>query len=56
MPFLGPECDDRGVWFRQLPTSRQLEDVVELLEGLARILMEIDVKLFRIAEILEEDA
>ncbi len=45
------------MWFRrELPTSRQLEDVVELLAGLGRMLMAIDVKLSRIAEILEEDA
>ena len=34
----------------------QLDDMAELLAGIARILMEIDGKLDRIVEVLEEDA
>ena len=48
--------DDRGVWFqRDLPTSRHLEAVIELLAGLGRMLMEIDDKLDQIVELLEEE-
>ena len=47
---------DRGVWFRRtLPRLPQLDDVIEVLEGLGRMLMEIDGKLEQIVEILEED-
>jgi hypothetical protein len=42
------------VWRRPLILP-QLDDVIELLEGLGRMLMEIDVTLDRIAEVLEED-
>jgi hypothetical protein len=42
------------MWFRRL--LAQLDDVTDLLQALGRMLMEIDGKLERIAEILEEDA
>jgi hypothetical protein len=42
------------VWFRRL--LWQLDDVTDLLQALGRMLMEMDVKLDRIVEILEEDA
>jgi len=42
------------MWFRRLLS--QLDDVTELLKALGRMLMEMDVKLDRIVEILEEDA
>ncbi len=42
------------MWFRRL--LAQLDDVTDLLEALGRMLMEMDGKLERIVEILEEDA
>jgi hypothetical protein len=42
------------MWFRRLLS--QLDDVTDLLQALGRMLLEMDVKLDRIVEILEEDA
>ena len=42
------------MWFRRLLS--QLDDVTDLLQALGRILLEMDVKLDRIVESLEEDA
>jgi len=41
-------------WTRVSPSDPGLDDVVELLQGLATIPMEIDVKLARIVRMLEE--
>lgn len=44
------------MWFSaRTPVLPQLDDVLELLAGVGRILMEIDDKLDRITELLEED-
>ncbi len=42
------------MWMRRL--LWHLQDVYEMLQALGRMLMEMDVKLDRIVEILEEDA
>jgi hypothetical protein len=42
------------MWMRRL--LGHLEDVNDLIQALGRMLMEMDVKLDRIVEILEEDA
>ncbi|HEY2354278.1 MAG TPA: hypothetical protein VGH79_05190 [Gaiellaceae bacterium] len=41
------------MWMRRL--LAQLDDAIDLLEGLGRMLMLMDVKLERIVEMLEED-
>jgi hypothetical protein len=41
------------MWMRRL--LAQLDDAIDLLEALGRMLMLMDVKLDRIVEILEED-
>jgi len=41
------------MWMRRLVA--QLEDVTDMLKALGRMLMEIDGKLERVLEILEED-
>jgi hypothetical protein len=42
--------------FRRTSADNTLDDVVELLRGLGTMLMGIDAKLKRIADLLEEDA
>ena len=42
------------MWFRRF--LAQLDDVTDMLKALGRMLMEMDAKLERIVEILEEDA
>ena len=41
-------------WSRRYEPDRRLDELVELLEGVATILMEIDAKLENIQTILEE--
>ena len=41
-------------WTRVSRPDPRLDDVVELLQGVARILTEIDVKLAQIVRMLEE--
>jgi len=45
---------DRGMWFRRL--LDQLDDVTDMLKAVSRMLIQMDAKLERIVEILEEDA
>ena len=43
------------MWWRRVPPpDPRLDDIVEVLQGVATILMEIDVKLAQIVRMLED--